>query len=373
VNRIDDAPKADFGKPERPPLSEVQNEAHGDSECRVTNGVTKTQRKAPAGVSSDKPFVTIVMPALNEESYIAAAIQSLLPDPGVIDYELLVLDGGSTDDTEAIVRRLSSLNSRIRLVANERKIQSAAVNIAARIADPRSNYLVRADCHSIYPKRFVEICVQALREKNAASVVVSMHTVGRTPLQRAIAAAQNSRLGNGASKHRLTGWSGYVDHGHHAAFDRHTFLELDGYDENFICNEDAELDTRILKSNRNIYLSGDATITYFPRRDFRGLARQYFNFGAGRAKTVLKHRVFPKLRQLAPLGAFLACAASLVLSPIEPRLLIIPTAYLAICFGLGLGLAIKERDWHFALSGVAAVVMHMSWAVGFLYELARFK
>ena len=339
----------------------------------TNNGCAALHTGSKGTAPDKKAFVTIAMPALNEENYIAAAIDSLLPDHEIFDYELLVLDGGSTDDTAAIVRQLSSLNSRIRLVANERKIQSAAVNIAARIADPRSKYLVRADCHSIYPTRFIEICVQALREKNAASVVVSMHTVGRTPLQRAIAAAQNSRLGNGASKHRLTGWSGYVDHGHHAAFDRQTFLVMEGYDENFICNEDAELDTRFLKSNRNIYLSGDATITYFPRRDFRGLARQYFYFGAGRAKTVLKHRVFPKLRQLAPLGAFLACAASLALSPIEPRLLVIPTAYLAICFGLGLGLAIKERDWHFALSGVAAVVMHMSWAVGFLYELASYK
>ena len=321
--------------------------------------------------NAEKPFVTIVMPALNEHEYIAAAINSVIPDDDAIDYELLVLDGGSNDNTAAIVRGLCTNNKQIRLVANERKIQSAAVNKAAQIANPRSEYLVRADCHSVYSRHFVEACVKTLKEKRAASVVVSMHTEGRTPLQQAIAAAQNSRLGNGAAAHRLSGRSGYVDHGHHAAFDRRIFLELGGYDESFGYNEDAELDTRILKQNLKIYLTNDAFITYYPRRNLLGLAQQYFNFGGGRAKTFLKHGRMPKLRQLAPLMAFISCAASLVLSCFDTRFLLIPLTYVALCVGWGLGRAARERSWHLVLSGVAAMVMHMSWAAGFLFQLAK--
>ncbi len=64
-------------------------------------------------------------------------------------------------------------------------------------------------------------------------MVVPLRTIGVTPLQRAIAAAQNSRLGNGGSAHRLGGISGYVSHGHHAIFDRREFLRVGGYDESF--------------------------------------------------------------------------------------------------------------------------------------------
>ena len=323
--------------------------------------------------ATQKTFVTIVMPTLNEEDYIAAAINSLIPAGGALDCELLVVDGGSTDRTAAIVEQLSSIDSRIRLVPNKRRIQSVAVNIAARIANPRSKYLVRADCHCVYPKDFVATCVMALEETKAASVVVSMHTEGRTLLQQAIAAAQNSRLGNGAAAHRLTGWSGYVDHGHHAGFDKDVFLDLGGYDESFVCNEDAELDTRILKSHRKIFLVGDAAITYFPRRDLQGLARQYFSFGSGRAKTIRKHLMLPRLRQLLPVAALIGCIASLALSYFDIRFLMFPLAYLAVCLGWGLQLAIKGRSWHLTLSGLAAIVMHMSWATGFLAQLIKME
>lgn len=313
-----------------------------------------------------RPFVTIVMPALNEQDYIVAAIDSLLPDEDELDYELLVMDGGSNDNTASIVRNLSASNSRIRLVANERKIQSCAVNKAARIADPRSDYLVRADCHSVYPAHFVQSCIKALKETDAASVVVSMRTAGRTPLQRAIAAAQNSRLGNGAAAHRMSGQSRYVDHGHHAAFDRKIFLQLGGYDENFRVNEDAELDIRLVEKNLKIYLEAEAEITYFPRRTLAGLARQYFNFGSGRAKTIIKHRRLPKARQMAPVVILLSCATALLLAPLEPLFLVVPLAYALLCFGWGFALAIKERAPHLVMAGAAAMVMHLSWAAGFL-------
>ena len=69
-----------------------------------------------------KPFVSIIMPALNEEYYIEAAIRSVLPRAGPIDYELLVMDGGSTDRTEAIVATLRAENDRITFLHNPRRI-----------------------------------------------------------------------------------------------------------------------------------------------------------------------------------------------------------------------------------------------------------
>ncbi len=139
------------------------------------------------------------------------------------------------------------------------------MNIAAREADPRAKYLLRADCHADYPEGFAERSIAALRERGAASVVVTMHSQGNGCMQKAIAAASNSRLGNGGSAHRRSGISGYVDHGHHAAFDRETYLALGGYDESFRHNEDAEYDQRVIRSGKRIYLLGDLAIRYFPR------------------------------------------------------------------------------------------------------------
>jgi succinoglycan biosynthesis protein ExoA len=313
-----------------------------------------------------KPFVSIIMPALNEERYVSAAIDSVIPCSHDIEFELLVLDGGSTDRTREIVQAIAAEDRRVRLIHNGKRIQSAGVNLAAKLADVRARYLLRADCHVGYPQGFVERCIRSLEQHQVASVVVPMRAEGSTCVQRAIAAAQNSRLGNGGSLHRVQGRSGLVEHGHHAAFDRDVFLELGGYDEAFTHNEDAEFDKRLIKSGRRIYLDAEAAVTYYPRADFRSLARQYFNHGSGRARTFLKHGGLPSLRQMLPVAALLGCLLSLALAVVDPAFSAIAAVYVLACLAWGLGLALQQRQACVALSGVAALVMHMSWGVGFL-------
>jgi succinoglycan biosynthesis protein ExoA len=322
-----------------------------------------------ATTAPGKPFVSIVMPALNEERYIAEAVHSILPTSGDLPYELLIVDGGSTDRTREIVQGLAASNPRIRLLFNIKKYQAAAVNLAAREADPRSSFLVRADCHTRFPAGFVERCVGELTSRRVASVVVPMHTEGSTCLQRAIAHAQNSRMGNGGSAHRIPGRSGYVDHGHHAAFDRRIFLALGGYDERFTHNEDAEFDRRLIQAGKRIYLDSDAAVVYYPRANFQSLARQYFRHGAGRASTILKHRAVPRARQVLPVAALLACALSLALAFFNPWFLVVPVSYAICCLLWGAGMALLRRDVCLSLSGIAAIVMHMSWGSGFLSRL----
>ena len=313
-----------------------------------------------------KPFVSIIMPALNEERYVSAAIDSVIPCSNEIEFELLVLDGCSTDRTREIVQAIAAKDSRVRLIHNNKRIQSAGVNLAAKLADARARYLLRADCHVGYPQGFVERCIRTLAQQQVASVVVPMRGEGSTCIQRAIAAAQNSRLGNGGSLHRVQGRSGIVEHGHHAAFDREVFLELGGYDEAFTHNEDAEFDRRLIKSGRRIYLDAEAAVTYYPRADFRALARQYFNHGSGRARTFLKHGALPGLRQMLPLAALLGCLLSLVLTAVHPAFSAIAAVYVLACITWGIALAVQQRQACVALSGAAAMVMHMSWGIGFL-------
>lgn len=321
-----------------------------------------------------RPFVSIVMPALNEERYIADAISSILPRPGTLAYELLVLDGGSSDRTREVVEGLASEHPGIKVLHNERRIQSAALNIAAEACDPRAAIFVRADCHAKYPPDFAARCVDALLETESASVVVPMRAVGRRPAQRAIAAAQNSRLGNGGSRHRVAARSGYVDHGHHAAFDRAVFRALGGYDETAPYNEDAEFDARLVASGRRIYLDGTLTIDYFPRTGFGALARQYFRHGWGRANTILKHAKVPKLRQILPVLVLLASVSGLMLWPLVGTVAFLPMLlYVAACLVWATILAGQSRDAAVLMAAPAAIVMHMAWACGFLVRMAEHR
>ena len=316
------------------------------------------------------PRFSVVMPVLNEERYIARALSSLLGEVERLDGEILVLDGGSRDATRAIVAGLAAAHPLIRLVDNPGRLQSAACNLAAELACSRSGIMLRADAHAAYPSGFVTTAIRALLDTGATSVVVPMRTVGKAPLQRAIAAAQNSRLGNGGSSHRRAGASRFVDHGHHAAFDLAFFRSLGGYDRDFTHNEDAELDVRATRAGGRIWLCTEAAIDYFPRDSLRQLARQYLRHGRGRARTIAKHRLRLKLRQGLPL-VLLAATAVAVLAPLSPWLAVPAAGYLLACLCWGAVEAVRRADTALLLMGPAAVVMHLSWATGFLDSRLR--
>lgn len=311
-------------------------------------------------------LASIIMPALNEEAYISDAITSLLEDSDETLIEILVVDGGSTDRTVEIVAGIARAERRVKLVQNPRRIQSAGFNIGATLSDPRANVLIRADCHAIYPRAFIKKCLDPLSDSKISSVVVPMRTVGRTCIQRAISAAQNSVLGNGGSSHRKLGRSRFVDHGHHAAVRKGSFLQLGGYDERFTHNEDAEFDVRLVANGGMIWLNTDAAINYYPRSSISSLSRQYFKHGSGRALNFIKHRSTPKLRQLIPVLVLIINAISILALPFTFGLsFIIFATYLIINVLLGIVIGVSRRDACAAASGLAAVVMHNAWAIGF--------
>lgn len=330
-------------------------------------------RQAPAATGADAPFLVLAVPVLNEEAHVEACLASLLPQWPAGRCEVLVLDGGSTDATREVVAALAARHPNLRLVANPGRLQSAAVNLAARVGRAEAAVLVRADAHAFYPPDFLARVVGALGATGATSVVVPMRTVADPAdgLHRAIAAAQNARFGNGGAAHRAGGVSGWVDHGHHAAFDRAHFLSLGGYDEAFSHNEDAEFDARSRAAGGRVWMCAEAVVDYVPRRTLPALARQYAKHGAGRARTLAKHGMRPRPRQMAPVAALLGNAGSLLLAPVLPALLLVPLAYLALCAAWAASAAWRARDPALLAAGAAAAVMHHAWAFGFLRGLAR--
>ena len=125
--------------------------------------------------------------------------------------------------------------------------------------------------------------LEALARTGADSVVVPMDAVGVGCFQRAVAWVVDTPLGSGGSAHRGGKRSGFVDHGHHAAFKAARFRELGGYDEAFSHNEDAEFDRRLADAGGRIWLDADIRIGYFPRATPGALWRQYWNYGRARA------------------------------------------------------------------------------------------
>ncbi len=310
--------------------------------------------------------ILAVIPCLNEAAHLPALIEQMVADPA-IDM-LVVADGGSTDGSQAIVRRLAQGMPKLLALDNPARLQSAGINRAVRLHGAGHEWLLRIDAHCRYPDGYASMLMTAARATGASAVVVPMVTSAARGFARAAAAAQNSVLGTGGSAHRHLGSGRWVDHGHHALMRLDMFHALGGYCENMPCNEDAELDHRQTSVGGRVWLEPKAAIMYFPRSRPIALARQYYRYGVGRARTIRRHRLRPHLRQMAPLAVPFAALLAL-LTPWSAWAAVPFLLWAALCLSTGLLVGFRAGGgWAYA-AGIAAAIMHMSWGTGFLKEM----
>lgn len=347
------------------PAGPVPASAAPLGDALLSTDATNAAPLGPVGTAAGR--VLIVIPTLNEAAHIADVLDAILPFAGRVDARIVVADGGSADATAAIVREHALRHPRIVLLDNPARLQAAAVNRAARAYGDGCEWLLRLDAHSAYPPDYGDALLAEAAETGADSVVVSMQARGEQGLQRLIADAQNSRIGNGGSAHRLAGRGAWVDHGHHALMRIAAFRAVGGYDERFSHNEDAELDHRLRAAGYRIRLTGRTALGYFPRKRLAPLMRQYFNFGRGRARNLAKHGARPALRQAAV--AMLAPALLLTLLVPLSRVFALPlVVWLLACLAGGLMIAWSTRNPAGVLSGFIAGLMHLAWSAGYWRE-----
>ncbi|MFC4258502.1 glycosyltransferase family 2 protein [Marinobacter lacisalsi] len=95
-----------------------------------------------------KPFFSIIMPCFNSEAFLEQSIQSVLAQSEK-DFELIIVDDGSTDNSVDIVQELAATDTRIRLSKNQGKSgASGARNRAADLA--RGEWLCFLDSDDKY-------------------------------------------------------------------------------------------------------------------------------------------------------------------------------------------------------------------------------
>jgi cellulose synthase/poly-beta-1,6-N-acetylglucosamine synthase-like glycosyltransferase len=266
---------------------------------------------------SSPPLVTIAMPCRDEEAYIEACVRAVQMQDWPRDrLEILVADGMSIDATREILARLAAEDPRIHLIDNPARIQAAGLNECVRRA--RGEIIVRMDVHADYRPDFVRQCVAALERTGADNVGGAARPRARTFFQRCVATALKSPLGVGGSSYRKVHEQGFVESVWPGAFRREVFERVGLFDPKAETNEDAELNQRIADSGGRVYLSRDIVVHYYPRSSARALARQYFRYGRGRARTLLKHGKLLAWRPALPFLWLAGEALLLATSPWHP-------------------------------------------------------
>ena len=92
------------------------------------------------------PKVSVVMSAYNAAAYLDEAVSSIL-DQTFRDFEFIIINNGSTDDTGPILDKYQKLDSRIRVYYHEQQGLARALNYGCRLA--RGQYIALMDADDI--------------------------------------------------------------------------------------------------------------------------------------------------------------------------------------------------------------------------------
>jgi len=266
------------------------------------------------------PAISVVLPVLNEQDHLRAAVQSVLDQKYPSDLEILIALGPSTDRTNRVAKDLAKTDSRIRLVPNPLAKTTIAMNECIRQA--RHDVIVRVDAHSELGANYLTRGVEILLETKADEVGGVMAAAGRSAFQKAVAWAYTNRFGIGGASYHVGGEAGEAESAYLGIFLKTALSRVGGYDESIIRGEDWDLAQRIKSSGGKIWFSPELVATYWPRGRFDLLVRQFWSTGVWRGDLTRRNISAASKRYFAP-----------------PALVVIVLAgLLSLCFGLTVGI-----------------------------------
>ena len=109
--------------------------------------------------------VTIIMPVYNKAKYLNESIQSVL-NQTFLNFELLIVNDGSTDESEKIVQSFMKQDKRIKYFKQENKGVAVARNTGILMAT--GEYIAFLDADDLYKETFLERMLEVIKDKNVA-------------------------------------------------------------------------------------------------------------------------------------------------------------------------------------------------------------
>lgn len=255
--------------------------------------------------------VSVIVPCRNERAYIdafcAGVMRQVLPEGWRL--ELLIADGRSDDGTRERLEELAAADPRIVWVDNPDRIVSTGLNRV--LARSHGEVIVRLDVHSEYADDYLAQCIAVLARTGADNAGGAWHArpaADAGPMQRAVAAAFQSRWVAGGASSRQLDLEGEVDTVYLGSWPRRSFERYGGFDETLVRNQDDEHNLRIVRGGGKVWQSPGIRSVYRPRARLAQVFRQYLQYGYWKPFVMKKHGQPASVRHLVP-AAFVGALA----------------------------------------------------------------
>lgn len=128
-------------------VNKVKSELLSDNRESFIEKLSKELYREEEFYNQDNPSISVVMPAYNSEKYLSATIESIL-NQTYKNFEFLVINDGSTDSTEEIVKAFMLKDQRVKLINN--KFEKGIVGgLNTGLEESKGKYIARMDSDDI--------------------------------------------------------------------------------------------------------------------------------------------------------------------------------------------------------------------------------
>lgn len=262
----------------------------------------KTRNEIKCPVFEQEPFVSVLVPARNEGSQIRETIMGILGS-NYSNFEVVVINDASTDETKEIVEGFMGGNDKIRLLNLEENMGKAtALNYGLLVSKGEIIVTIDADCS--LDKNCIPWLVSHFVHYPRVGAVTGNPRVKNQKrlLTRVQAAEYSSIIGLVKRSQRMLGKlftvSGVV-----AAFSRRALLDAGLWSDNML-TEDIDITWKMEGKFWDVRYEERAICSIVTPQTVRGLLKQRFRWCGGGAQVIKKQRSIwkkPEMRRMWPI------------------------------------------------------------------------
>lgn len=200
-------------------------------------------------------------------------------------YEIVVVDGGSTDDTVAVIKRFAGVNRRIRLVESGGGNIAQGRNLAARTATGEILACIDGGCRA--EAHWLQRLIRPFEFDSEAEFVAGFYRIEPQSLLETVVGLATMR----GQLDRINPES-FNPSARSMACTKRLWQRAGGWPEWLCFSEDTLFDHRVRALGAKWHVAEDAVVLWRPRASWRAVARQFYNYGTGRGHTQIGARSF---------------------------------------------------------------------------------
>jgi biofilm PGA synthesis N-glycosyltransferase PgaC len=243
-----------------------------------------------AAGSDDKflPFISIVVPAYNEGPVIQQALGSLLK-LDYPNYEILVIDDGSSDDTYSLAKQVARLSDKvdIRVIAKPNGGKSDALNVG--MAHARGEFVLNMDGDTMLSQNALRVCVRHFDDPKIGAVAGNIKVFNR---ENTLTRLQSLEYIEGLAMARKAQSYARICNiipGPLGMFRKGALMQVGGYDHDTFA-EDCDLTLKLLLLGWHIVYEPNALAWVETPSRLLGLIKQRYRWSRGVLQAIRKHR-----------------------------------------------------------------------------------